>query len=110
MHLQIITPEKILFSADVEMVTIPGTEGEFGVLQGHAPFVSTLRPGIISIDAGSEKRKMAVVSGIAEVTPEQCTILAQLPGRARYCQPAGTHPDRLDDLSRHRWRLAFTRL
>ena len=76
MQLSIITPEKLLFSADAEMVTIPGTEGEFGVLAGHAPFISTIKPGIITIDlAGGEKRKIAVVSGLAEAVPERCTVL-----------------------------------
>lgn len=78
MQVQIITPEKVLLSADAEMVTIPGTEGDFGVLIGHAPFISTLRPGIITIDlAGGEKRKVAVISGIAEAVPTRCTVLAE---------------------------------
>jgi F-type H+-transporting ATPase subunit epsilon len=78
MRLQLITPEKILFDGDVEMVTIPGAEGEFGVLSGHAPFVSTLREGEIVIDiARGEQKKIPVKDGIAEVTPDKCTVLIE---------------------------------
>lgn len=78
MQLQIITPEKIFFKGEAEMVTIPGALGEFGVLSGHAPFVSTLKPGVIAVDlADKSKRKIVVLSGLAEVTPEQCTVLAE---------------------------------
>ena len=78
MQLDIITPEKILFSASAEMVVIPGTEGDFGVLPGHAPFISTIRPGIITIDTSDgEKRMIAIIGGIAEVVPDHCTVLAE---------------------------------
>jgi F-type H+-transporting ATPase subunit epsilon len=78
MQLDIITPEKILFSAQAEMVVVPGALGDFGVLPGHAPFISTIRPGIITIDlAGGGQRKVAIVSGMAEVNPESCTVLAE---------------------------------
>ena len=78
MLLNIITPEKTLFSAEADMVVVPGTEGDFGVLPGHAPFISTIRPGVIVIDTKDGKqRKIAVIDGIAEVVPERCTILAE---------------------------------
>jgi F-type H+-transporting ATPase subunit epsilon len=77
MKLDIITPEKIVFSATVSMVGIPGTLGDFGVLEGHAPFISTIRPGVITIDTDGGLRKLAVMSGIAEVVPERCIILAE---------------------------------
>ncbi|MDE3060441.1 MAG: ATP synthase F1 subunit epsilon [Pseudomonadota bacterium] len=77
MQLSIITPEATLFSAEADMVTIPGTEGEFGVLPGHAPLISSIRPGVITIDAQGKKRRIAVVDGFAEVTPERCTVLAE---------------------------------
>ena len=64
MQLQLITPEKILFSAEIVQVQIPGTLGEFGVLPGHAPFVSTIKPGVIGVDAADgSKRKIAVAGG-----------------------------------------------
>lgn len=79
MNLSIITPEKIFFSAPAEMVTVPGAEGEFGVLPGHAPFISTLRPGVIAVErAGEPKVRIVVAEGVAEVTPERCIILADL--------------------------------
>ncbi len=59
------------------MVVVPGTEGDFGVLPGHAPLISSIRPGVITIDtADGKQRKIAVTGGIAEVVPERCTVLA----------------------------------
>src|SRR5690349_24471834 len=61
----------------VEMVVVPGTEGNFGVLPGHAPLISSIRPGTIDVYEGQTiTRRIFVVSGIAEVTPERCTVLA----------------------------------
>jgi F-type H+-transporting ATPase subunit epsilon len=78
MNLQIITPEKILYSGEAVMVTAPGTEGEFGVLAGHAPFISTLKAGEIVVTlAGGKEERMAIESGVAEVTPEHCTLLIE---------------------------------
>jgi F-type H+-transporting ATPase subunit epsilon len=74
---ELVTPERLLVSEPVEMVVVPGTEGNFGVLPGHAPLISTIRPGMIEIYEGqSVTRRIFVVSGIAEVTPERCTVLA----------------------------------
>ena len=78
-HLQfdLVTPERLLLSEMVEMVVVPGTEGNFGVLPGHAPLISTIRPGMIEIYQGQTvTRRIFIVSGIAEVTPERCTVLA----------------------------------
>ena len=77
MQLDIITPEKVIFSATISMVGIPGTLGDFGVLPGHAPFISTIRPGVITIDSEGVQKKLAVMSGIAEVVPDRCIILAE---------------------------------
>src|SRR5216683_3607187 len=74
---ELVTPEHLLLSEMVEMVVIPGTEGNFGVLPGHAPLISTIRPGMIDIYEGQTvTRQIFVVSGIAEVTPDLCTVLA----------------------------------
>jgi F-type H+-transporting ATPase subunit epsilon len=74
---ELVTPERLLLSEMVEMVVIPGTEGNFGVLPGHAPLISSIRPGTIDIYEGQAiTRRIFVVSGIAEVTPELCTVLA----------------------------------
>jgi F-type H+-transporting ATPase subunit epsilon len=74
---ELVTPERLLLSEMVEMVVVPGTEGNFGVLPGHAPLISSIRPGTIDVYQGQTiTRRIFVVSGIAEVTPERCTVLA----------------------------------
>ena len=74
---ELVTPERPLLSEMVEMVVVPGTEGNFGVLPGHAPLISSIRPGTIDVYEGQTvTRRIFVVSGIAEVTPERCTVLA----------------------------------
>jgi F-type H+-transporting ATPase subunit epsilon len=73
---ELVTPERLIVSTEVEMVVVPGTEGNFGVLPGHAPLISTIRPGTIDIYEGRTiVERIFVVSGIAEVTPERCTVL-----------------------------------
>jgi F-type H+-transporting ATPase subunit epsilon len=74
---ELVTPERLLLSEMVDMVVVPGTEGNFGVLPGHAPLISSIRPGTIDVYEGQTvTRRIFVVSGIAEVTPERCTLLA----------------------------------
>ena len=75
----LVSPEKLLFSKHVTMVTIPGGEGDYGVLVDHVPMVTTVKPGVIEIfphenDAASER--LFVSGGFAEVTPTRCTVLA----------------------------------
>jgi F-type H+-transporting ATPase subunit epsilon len=76
---ELVTPERLVLSAEVEMVVVPGTEGNFGVLPGHSPLISTIRPGMIDIyeSRPTISESIFVVSGIAEVTPERCTVLAE---------------------------------
>src|SRR5580698_7037013 len=76
---ELVTPERLVVSTEVEMVVVPGTEGNFGVLPGHAPLISTIRPGMIEIyeTRPTVSGRIFVVSGIAEVTPERCTVLAE---------------------------------
>jgi F-type H+-transporting ATPase subunit epsilon len=74
---ELVTPEQLLVSRDVDMVVVPGTEGNFGVLPGHAPLISTIRPGTIDIYEGNAiAERIFVAGGLAEVTPERCTVLA----------------------------------
>ena len=74
---ELVTPERLILSTMVEMVVVPGSEGNFGVLAGHSPLISTIRPGTIDIYEGGEViERIFVVGGIAEVTPERCTVLA----------------------------------
>jgi F-type H+-transporting ATPase subunit epsilon len=76
---ELVTPQRLVLSTEVEMVVVPGTEGNFGVLPGHAPLISTIRPGMIEIyeTRPTVSERIFVVSGIAEVTPERCTVLAE---------------------------------
>jgi F-type H+-transporting ATPase subunit epsilon len=74
---ELVSPEKLLLSEDVEMVVVPGGEGNFGVLPGHALFISTVRPGVIDVYEGNRVSERIFVSGgFAEVTAERCTVLA----------------------------------
>jgi len=83
LHFELVTPEKLVMSEDVHMVVVPGTEGEFGVLAGHAPFMSTLRDGELAIyrTAGSAPEKIAVSGGFAEVGERGLTVLAESAGQ-----------------------------
>jgi F-type H+-transporting ATPase subunit epsilon len=75
---ELVAPERLLMSQAVDMVVVPGTEGDFGVLPGHAPLISTVRPGIIDVhEAGAVTDRIFVAGGFAEVTPERCTVLAE---------------------------------
>ena len=74
---ELVTPERLIVSTEVDMVVVPGTEGNFGVLPGHSPLISTIRPGTVDLYQGREiTERIFVVGGIAEVTPERCTVLA----------------------------------
>ncbi|CAN0102023.1 unnamed protein product [Phaeothamnion confervicola] len=74
---ELVSPERLLLSAQVDMVVVPGTEGEFGVLAGHAPLVSTLRPGVISVHDEKSIQRIFVRGGFAEVTAAGLTVLAE---------------------------------
>ena len=76
---ELVAPERLIFSDQVEMVVVPGTEGEFGVLPGHAPLISAVRTGIVEIyeyPALRSKTRFFVAGGFAEVTGERCTVLS----------------------------------
>jgi F-type H+-transporting ATPase subunit epsilon len=74
---ELVTPERLILSEAVEMVVVPGTEGNFGVLPGHALLISTIRPGTIEVYEGRRvTHRIFVAGGFAEVTPERCTVLA----------------------------------
>jgi F-type H+-transporting ATPase subunit epsilon len=76
-HLEIVSPEKLVFSGEVEAVIVPGTEGEFTVLKDHAPLISTMKPGVVVIEeTPAKKLRLFVLGGFAEVAPSGLTILA----------------------------------
>lgn len=75
---QLVLPERLLASAEADMVTVPGGDGDFGVLPGHIPLVSTVRPGVIELYRnGRPDERYVVAGGFAEVTGERCTVLAE---------------------------------
>jgi F-type H+-transporting ATPase subunit epsilon len=76
LHFEFVSPERVLFSGDVDQVDLPGAEGDMGIFAGHAPLVTPLRPGIVTIFNGSEKVPIVVVGGFAEVSPVGLTVLA----------------------------------
>ena len=74
---ELVTPERLVISRGVDMVVVPGAEGDFGVLPGHTPMISTVRPGIVNVYEGRETvERMFVAGGFAEVTAARCTVLA----------------------------------
>src|SRR6202166_1722408 len=77
-HFDLVSPEKLAFSGDVDQVDIPGVEGDFGVLAGHAPVVAAIRPGILTITTGGTKQKISVRGGLAEVSDKGLTVLADV--------------------------------
>ena len=76
--LEIVTPEKIVFSEEVESLVIPAYTGYLGVLAGHAPLIALLRPGLMTVYAAGEQTKLVVLGGFAEVGPDGLTVLADV--------------------------------
>ena len=75
---ELVSPERLVVSRPVEMVVVPGVEGDFGVLPGHAPLISEVRPGVIAVfEDGKVDERIFVAGGFAEVTGERCTVLAE---------------------------------
>ena len=75
---ELVSPERLLLSKGVEMVVVPGEEGDFGVLPRHSPLLSTVRPGVIQVyEGGQVTDRIFVAGGFAEVTPARCTVLAE---------------------------------
>ncbi len=77
-HFDLVSPEKLAFSGDVDQVDVPGVEGDFGVLAGHAPVVAAIRPGILTVISGGTKQKIIVLGGLAEVSDKGLTVLADV--------------------------------
>lgn len=74
---ELVSPERLLLSKRVDMVVVPGSEGDFGVLPRHTPMISTVRPGVIQVyEDGEVTEHIFVAGGFAEVTPSRCTVLA----------------------------------
>jgi len=82
LQLEVVTPDRSLVREEVDEVQVPGAEGYFGVLPGHAPLLATLKVGELWYRVGQEKHYLAIAGGFAEVLPERVTILAQVAERA----------------------------
>ena len=82
LHFELVTPERLVRSEDVYMVVVPGTEGDFGVLAGHAPYMSTIRDGDLAIyrASGGQPERIAIKGGFAEVNEQGLTVLAESAG------------------------------
>jgi F-type H+-transporting ATPase subunit epsilon len=82
-HFELVSPEKLLFSGDVQQVDVPGAEGDFGVLEGHAPMIVALRPGILTVHSSVGTQRIVVLGGFAEVSAEGLTVLADVAEAAK---------------------------
>ena len=82
LHVELVTPDRLVMAEDVHMVVVPGTEGESGIMAGHAPYMTTLRNGDISVyrSSGAAPERIAVTGGFAEVSDKGLTILAESAG------------------------------
>jgi F-type H+-transporting ATPase subunit epsilon len=79
LHFELVSPERLLFSEDVAEVDIPGVDGDLGILPGHAPVLSTLRPGVVTVTRnGGQKERIFVRGGFAEVNSQGLTVLAEV--------------------------------
>ena len=78
LRLEIVTPEKLAFEGDVDTVVIPGSEGEFGVLQNHIPLMTQIKPGELVVTVGAKKEYLAVGEGFATVTHDRVNILTDM--------------------------------
>jgi F-type H+-transporting ATPase subunit epsilon len=78
LHFELVSPERLVFSGEVQQVDVPGAEGDFGVMQDHAPMVTTLRPGILTVHTSGGAQQIVVLGGFAEVSAGGLTVLADV--------------------------------
>ena len=115
-HFNLVSPEKLVFSGEVDQVDIPGTEGDFGVLAGHAPIIAGVRPGIVTVIAGSRREKIIVHGGIAEFSEKGLTVLAEVAtsldelDRAQLAETISQMQERLKEAQGSELDLALERL
>ncbi len=76
-NFELVTPERLVFAGEAQQVVVPGSEGDFAVLAGHSPFISTLRPGILDVTLPQGRQQLLVKKGVAEADPDRLTVLAQ---------------------------------
>jgi len=115
-HFDLVSPEKLAFSGEVDQVDIPGWEGDFGVLAGHAPVVAAVRPGILTIITGGQKQKVIVLGGLAEVSEDRLTVLADVAtsmdelDRAQFADTITQMQEKLSEKEGSELDLAIARL
>jgi F-type H+-transporting ATPase subunit epsilon len=115
-HFDLVSPEKLAFSGEVDQVDVPGWEGDFGVLAGHAPLVAAIRPGILTIITGGQKQKIIVTGGLAEVSDDRLTVLADVAtsidelDRAQFADKISEMQDKLSEKEGGELDLAIARL
>jgi F-type H+-transporting ATPase subunit epsilon len=76
-HFELVSPERLVFAGEVSQVDVPGEEGDFGVFAGHAPYIATLKPGVLTIYGDGGPQRIVVQVGFAEVGPTGLTVLAE---------------------------------
>jgi len=76
-HFELVSPERLVFAGEVSQVDVPGEEGEFGVFAGHAPYIATLKPGVLTIYGEDGPQRLVVQGGLAEMGPTGLTVLAE---------------------------------
>jgi F-type H+-transporting ATPase subunit epsilon len=76
-HFELVSPERLVFAGEVSQVDVPGEEGDFGVLAGHAPYIATLKPGVLTVYGDGGPQRIVVQGGFAEVGPTGLTVLAE---------------------------------
>src|SRR6185295_16954273 len=102
-HFDLVSPEKLAFSGEVDQVDVPGLEGDFGVLAGHSPLVAAVRPGIINVTVNGKHEKFIVLGGLAEVSDKGLTVLASTAtsleelDRAAFAQQIADMEEKLKD-------------
>src|SRR6202020_1065133 len=102
-HFDLVSPEKMAFSGEVDQVDVPGVEGDFGVLAGHAPVVAAIRPGVLTVMSGGTQQKIIVLGGLAEVSDKGLTVLADVAtslqdlDRAKFADQISSMEAKLDE-------------
>jgi F-type H+-transporting ATPase subunit epsilon len=76
-HFELVSPERLVYVGEVSQVDVPGEEGEFGILAGHAPYIATLKPGLLTVYGNGEQQRIVVRGGLAEMGPTGLTVLAE---------------------------------
>jgi F-type H+-transporting ATPase subunit epsilon len=115
-HFDLVSPEKLAFSGEVDQVDIPGTEGDFGVLAGHAPIVAGVRPGILTVIADGKRQKIIVLGGLAEMSEGKLTVLANVAtsidelDKARFAETISEMQEKLAEKEGDEFDNALTRL